>query len=874
MSIYQYPTTTIRGPTGITGPTGPANGPTGATGPANGPTGPSGPTGAKGSTGHASTVTGPTGPSGGPIGPTGPTGPLGGPTGSQGTPGDTGPTGVTGTTGDTGPTGVTGTTGATGTTGPTGYTGPTGFGATGTTGPTGYTGSIGRTGPTGFGATGVTGPTGYTGPASFITGPTGSRGSTGSVGADSTITGPTGPSVTGPTGFGATGPTGSQGNLGHTGATGVTGPTGAASMVTGPTGHVGSQGNIGATGPTGRPSITTGPTGPLGGPTGPTGPLGGPTGPTGASGADSMVTGPTGVQGDTGPTGPSVTGPTGPTGPLGNLYVADQTIQGLNAGEDITIAANGAFLSIANLKIGDSSNNVAITNSNFATVARIGNFLLTNIYGYSQTPSDVLPANAYGPHGDITAPWAVIGLDTDNSMIQLGDITGVSGMQPGNIVALGIATYSNVIIVDQTFIASLPVTETNVGVIRSFNNAAAVDFSSTTDTNILLHTTGLGQTIVNGDLVPNTSNSIGLGNPLRRWQNLYLGPASLFLQDTSLNIDISLTANNGNLIVSGSQGFKVGEFVLGSNRFTIIDAARDIIFGNLSDTGYMQFNRPFKIVSGNTGNTVFDATNNGLVTIYTPQTIAPNQSSLSIVGSSSGQQQPRNFNGTLLQLTGQDGLSARVSIDSFGAGAYPVIAGRAARGSVTSPTAIMNNDLLMRFTVQGYGSNQYVSSIARIDFQAAQDFNNAHAGTRIVLQATPINSTTIQNVATFDSNGLALNNSSAITFADGTRQTTAAGIVSITPVTGASYLATNQDRFLAVNHAGPGICAITLPDTAAVPLGTIMYVKDVGANATAHNIQISGHGADTIDGSSSVTITQNYNGYNLVYTGNGNWSII
>jgi len=77
-----------------------------------------------------------------------------GPTGPAGSTGSTGPTGPTGTTGAGGPTGPTGTTGSTGSTGPTGSTGTTGAG--GPTGPTGTTGASGPTGPTGAG--GPTGP--------------------------------------------------------------------------------------------------------------------------------------------------------------------------------------------------------------------------------------------------------------------------------------------------------------------------------------------------------------------------------------------------------------------------------------------------------------------------------------------------------------------------------------------------------------------------------------------------------------------------------------------------------------------------------------------------------------------------------------------
>ena len=96
-------TLTSAGPTGATGPSGPAG--------ATGPSGPSGPEGA----------TGPSGPSG-PQGTSGPSGPQGG-TGTTGPSGPSGPQGDTGATGPSGPQGNTGTTGATGATGPSGPNG-------------------------------------------------------------------------------------------------------------------------------------------------------------------------------------------------------------------------------------------------------------------------------------------------------------------------------------------------------------------------------------------------------------------------------------------------------------------------------------------------------------------------------------------------------------------------------------------------------------------------------------------------------------------------------------------------------------------------------------------------------------------------------
>jgi hypothetical protein len=101
---------TVTGPTGSIGATGPSvTGPAGAASTVTGPTGPAG-VGSTGPTGAASAVTGPTGPAGvGSTGPTGAASTVAGPTGSTGPAGVsiTGPTGPASmVTGPTGPAGA------------------------------------------------------------------------------------------------------------------------------------------------------------------------------------------------------------------------------------------------------------------------------------------------------------------------------------------------------------------------------------------------------------------------------------------------------------------------------------------------------------------------------------------------------------------------------------------------------------------------------------------------------------------------------------------------------------------------------------------------------------------------------------------------
>jgi hypothetical protein len=226
------PVALVRGPQGVTGPTGADStvpGPTGADSTVPGPTG------------ADSTVPGPTGPTGDPStvpGPTGATGPTGEASRIEGSFANIGQLNAAHPTGPDHPwelylvasnlhrwNDVAGVwQSVANVSGPAGATGPTGAAST-------QAGPPGPTGPTG---TGLTGPTGPTGADSTVPGPTG---------APSTVAGPTGP--TGPTGVGETGPTG---------------PTGADSTVAGPTGPTGADSTV--PGPTG-PSGDTGPEGPV-----------------------------------------------------------------------------------------------------------------------------------------------------------------------------------------------------------------------------------------------------------------------------------------------------------------------------------------------------------------------------------------------------------------------------------------------------------------------------------------------------------------------------------------------------------------------------------------------------------------------------------
>jgi hypothetical protein len=88
-----------------------------------------------------------------------------------------------------------------------------------------------------------------------------------------------------------------------------------------------------------------------------------------------------------------------------------------------------------------------------------------------------------------------------------------------------------------------------------------------------------------------------------------------------------------------------------------------------------------------------------------------------------------------------------------------------------------------------------------------------------------------------------------------------------TAVTDATYTAKAGDRFIGVNRAGT--VTITLPSTEVRP-GRSYTIKDESGAANSNNITVATEGSETIDGSATDTISDNYGGA-LYYSDGSNW---
>jgi hypothetical protein len=90
--------------------------------------------------------------------------------------------------------------------------------------------------------------------------------------------------------------------------------------------------------------------------------------------------------------------------------------------------------------------------------------------------------------------------------------------------------------------------------------------------------------------------------------------------------------------------------------------------------------------------------------------------------------------------------------------------------------------------------------------------------------------------------------------------------------TNSPYTILSSDNVILVDTSTASV-TITLPDTSSFTGSRKYTIKDIG-NASTNSITINRSGSDTIDGSTSLTISTDYVAYNLVTDGIANWYVI
>jgi hypothetical protein len=97
------------------------------------------------------------------------------------------------------------------------------------------------------------------------------------------------------------------------------------------------------------------------------------------------------------------------------------------------------------------------------------------------------------------------------------------------------------------------------------------------------------QVITLGDILPSSDNSFSLGSTTRRFKNVYIGPGTLYMTDTTLNTLASIAITNGILQINGIAQAQLP--VLLCSTITGLTASSTLNIGQNGDSGTIQLYR-------------------------------------------------------------------------------------------------------------------------------------------------------------------------------------------------------------------------------------------------------------------------------------------
>ena len=104
--------------------------------------------------------------------------------------------------------------------------------------------------------------------------------------------------------------------------------------------------------------------------------------------------------------------------------------------------------------------------------------------------------------------------------------------------------------------------------------------------------------LIDGNLIPSMDNKYTLGSANFRWKDLQLGPGTLYIEDPVTGDQVTITVNDGSLLLDGADSLRIGNLRLTAAGIESILSDQDITIGNLGDTGYLVLARGLKFPDG------------------------------------------------------------------------------------------------------------------------------------------------------------------------------------------------------------------------------------------------------------------------------------
>jgi len=299
------------------------------------------------------------------------------------------------------------------------------------------------------------------------------------------------------------------------------------------------------------------------------------------------------------------------TANLGNLTITDQTIAGTIDGRDITLSPVGAGTLRTLNGIGVYQGNFSSTPLFSVSTEGVVSTLVPNATSYlgafeviGNPAGDSVPPQNYGVmihttgvpdtasriyndgvdsygvlvnrryNGTSAAPTAVL----DNQII--GRV-GATPYTASGFPSISTARLDFVSTDNQT--ANTQGTQIQMWTVAKGSNTIVLNAQF--DSNGILLT---------GNVTPTVDSLYSLGNATNRWSNLWLGPYSLNMQDTSTLLNTELTVQDGTLYINGASRIQIGNMQMTTTGISLVtaDTGSNIEIGASGDTGYMQLNMP------------------------------------------------------------------------------------------------------------------------------------------------------------------------------------------------------------------------------------------------------------------------------------------
>lgn len=103
---------------------------------------------------------------------------------------------------------------------------------------------------------------------------------------------------------------------------------------------------------------------------------------------------------------------------------------------------------------------------------------------------------------------------------------------------------------------------------------------------------------VNSDLIPTADNTYSLGSPEFHWKSLYLGPATLYLEDKTTGVQTSIGLDRGVFKIAGANELAIGALRFIGNNIESTEPNIDIQLGLASSSANIVFERNLVLAAG------------------------------------------------------------------------------------------------------------------------------------------------------------------------------------------------------------------------------------------------------------------------------------